>query len=245
VLIVLADHASADGTNAWPSVATIAAEARISERSARYALRALEAGGHIEHVSEGPKGTRNYTVLTPGAKSAPPGAKSAGEGGAKSAGEGGQPLPPNRPKGNRPKSLSLSGGMGGPGGNGTPPLPAEVSGKKVTTAELTLALGVLEAFNLRADTQFTPAPHLPSIVRRIREHPRLELEGHRKIIAAVFKRPWWKDRPAPNVIYGNAAVFERSMEESRKGGGPKHLADWSSGSWADYCARQTAKMNGA
>lgn len=44
VLIQLANCAAEDGTNAWPSVATLAARARISERAVHGALRKLEAG---------------------------------------------------------------------------------------------------------------------------------------------------------------------------------------------------------
>jgi hypothetical protein len=42
VLIGLANHADPDGRNAFPSLATLARYTRLSERSIRYALRALE-----------------------------------------------------------------------------------------------------------------------------------------------------------------------------------------------------------
>lgn len=47
VLLVLADKADEDGTNAWPSVATIASESRLSERQAQRCLRNLESAGAI------------------------------------------------------------------------------------------------------------------------------------------------------------------------------------------------------
>ena len=47
VLLVLADKADEDGTNAWPSVATIAAESRLSERQAQRCLRNLEQTGQV------------------------------------------------------------------------------------------------------------------------------------------------------------------------------------------------------
>ena len=47
VLLVLADKAEEDGTNAWPSVATIAREARMTERQAQRCLRSLQANGSI------------------------------------------------------------------------------------------------------------------------------------------------------------------------------------------------------
>jgi DNA-binding Lrp family transcriptional regulator len=63
VLIVLADKADHDGTGAYPSVATIAREARMSERGVRYALRALEESGQIERRGLHPVyGTNEYAV---------------------------------------------------------------------------------------------------------------------------------------------------------------------------------------
>jgi hypothetical protein len=47
VLTALADRADPDGTNARPSVATVAYEADMDERTARVALRALELAGLI------------------------------------------------------------------------------------------------------------------------------------------------------------------------------------------------------
>jgi len=50
VLLSLAQHANEDGAHAFPSVATIAAECRLSERSVQGALKALEAEGYITVV---------------------------------------------------------------------------------------------------------------------------------------------------------------------------------------------------
>src|SRR3954453_9672531 len=98
VLLVLADHANADGTGAWPSVKTIAAHARLSERAVRYQLRQLEQDGEVKAVGKGPAGTINYTVVL-GADIAPadcaPG-KSRPRGG-KTRPETCRILPPNRP----------------------------------------------------------------------------------------------------------------------------------------------------
>lgn len=51
VLLVLARHAHWDTGRAWPSVATIAREARASERAVQYALRRLVSLGEltVEH----------------------------------------------------------------------------------------------------------------------------------------------------------------------------------------------------
>ncbi len=73
VLLVLADHAKEDGTCSWPSVATIAKEARLSERQAQYALRGLEQAEPPAIVKTGvtKTGTRVYSVNMKGAISAP------------------------------------------------------------------------------------------------------------------------------------------------------------------------------
>lgn len=64
VLLVLADKADHDGTNAYPSVARIAREARMSERGVRYALRALESSGRISKRGTHPMyGTTEYVVV--------------------------------------------------------------------------------------------------------------------------------------------------------------------------------------
>lgn len=60
VLLVIAESAEHDGSNAWPSVETIATRANMSERAVQYALRQLERGGHIitEIHAGGPKTRR-------------------------------------------------------------------------------------------------------------------------------------------------------------------------------------------
>lgn len=73
VLIALADYANDDGGGCWASVGKIAAKARCSERTAQYALRRLEDGGHIVKSGVSPRGTNVYRVLFEGgAKAAPP-----------------------------------------------------------------------------------------------------------------------------------------------------------------------------
>lgn len=62
VLLALADHANADGTGAWPSVATLAEEARLSKRATQDALRRLEADGHIVANGKSQYGTVVYDI---------------------------------------------------------------------------------------------------------------------------------------------------------------------------------------
>ena len=97
VLIVLADHARADGTGAYPAVATIAGEARLSERTVQYALRSLEQDGHIERQGATRHGTTIYRVTMDRGDDYHAANWPAEEGGAKSAPpeeEGAQPLRP-------------------------------------------------------------------------------------------------------------------------------------------------------
>jgi len=63
VLIVLADHAHNDGSNCFPSVKTIAEEARMSERNVRYALRELEEHGSIRSTGRTSKGMKVYEIV--------------------------------------------------------------------------------------------------------------------------------------------------------------------------------------
>lgn len=81
VLLVLADHANDDGTGAYPSVLTIAHEARLSKRAAQYALRRLESHRAIAREGVSQYGTTIYRVEMPasaGSDSAPGGAPDAG-----------------------------------------------------------------------------------------------------------------------------------------------------------------------
>lgn len=61
VMLVIADHANDDGTNAWPGVATIARKTSMSERTVQRYIKALEESGLILVVAQGggTKDTRN------------------------------------------------------------------------------------------------------------------------------------------------------------------------------------------
>lgn len=81
-LLAIADNAADDGTNAWPSLATLARKTRLEDRSVRRIIRRLEQGQHVlVDVGAGPRGTNRYTVvMTPdnlspghdGPRTAPP-----------------------------------------------------------------------------------------------------------------------------------------------------------------------------
>lgn len=67
VLLALADACSRDdGSGCWPSAATIARKANVSDRTVRRVITRLEANGHlIVHRGGGWAGSANsYTVVT-------------------------------------------------------------------------------------------------------------------------------------------------------------------------------------
>src|SRR5690348_15786770 len=67
VLLALADACSRDdGTGCWPSAATIARKANISDRTVRRVIARLEADGHLVVNRGGGRAgsTNSYTVVT-------------------------------------------------------------------------------------------------------------------------------------------------------------------------------------
>lgn len=66
VLLALAEYAHDNGTSAYPSVATIARKARLSDRQVKRALSELEAAGAISRTGESPSGTVIWTVSMAG-----------------------------------------------------------------------------------------------------------------------------------------------------------------------------------
>ena len=63
-LLAIADNAADDGTNAWPSLKTLARKTLLDERTVRRVIRRLENGGHLRvDIAAGPSGTNRYAVL--------------------------------------------------------------------------------------------------------------------------------------------------------------------------------------
>jgi hypothetical protein len=62
VLLVLADHAKDDGSSAWPSVATIAHEAHLSEKQVQRCLASLKLAKRIRNTGKSRSGTNVYSV---------------------------------------------------------------------------------------------------------------------------------------------------------------------------------------
>ena len=64
VLLAIADNAADDGTNAWPSIDTLARKTRLDKRTVRRIIVRLEEGSHLRvDYKAGPHGTNRYAVL--------------------------------------------------------------------------------------------------------------------------------------------------------------------------------------
>lgn len=73
VLLALADHAGADGGDAYPSVRRLACRCGVSERTVQEALKALAELGEITvDANAGPRGVNRYRLTMTPAGSAPP-----------------------------------------------------------------------------------------------------------------------------------------------------------------------------
>jgi Helix-turn-helix domain len=69
VLLMIANHAKEDGSGAWPSVPTIAAKSRISERTVQRTLGRLARSKELLiETGQGPHGSNLYTVKMTGVK---------------------------------------------------------------------------------------------------------------------------------------------------------------------------------
>jgi hypothetical protein len=91
-----------------------------------------------------------------------------------------------------------------------------VNSKPVSEAEFTLAEAVVSSFNEIAGTRLSAEANLTPIVMRIRERPKLNGNHHRQVIEAVFAgNHWWDDPAGIQIVYGNAAIFEKSIELAR------------------------------
>lgn len=69
LLLAIADHAHDDGAGAWPSIKTLAAKTRMSERNVQYLIRSVEKTGELKILTgEGPHGCNAYAIDLPPAQ---------------------------------------------------------------------------------------------------------------------------------------------------------------------------------
>lgn len=192
VLLVIADHASEDGTQSWCSVSTLAREARLSRRATQDALRRLEASGAIVETGKGPRGTHEYRVAMGGAESAP-----------------GADLAPKPSLESKTPTSAVTHSGGVQGG-------WRVDKREVTTDEREIAQSILAEWNTQTGQSLRARGWLDKIVRRVRERPELTVAHHAHIIKVSLAHPWWRSTPSPSVIYGNETQFERQLTEAAK-----------------------------
>lgn len=95
--------------------------------------------------------------------------------------------------------------------------PATVNRKPVKDDEYRLASLALAEFNRQAATNYTSSEWITKIVGRIREHPRVTVEGHAAVIVSVLNgKRWWDGDPSPSIVYGNAALYERNLHAAAR-----------------------------
>lgn len=63
VAVVLASHADERGEKIWPSIPTIAREARIGESTVRAAIETLKGAGELEETGTGPRSVRCFRLV--------------------------------------------------------------------------------------------------------------------------------------------------------------------------------------
>lgn len=84
LLFAIAAYAGPDGSGAFPGLAQLCEDTKLSERAVRYGLRKLEALGEIETIRHGgPQGVNRYRVTLVEAHSPSPAEKKVRKGGAK------------------------------------------------------------------------------------------------------------------------------------------------------------------
>lgn len=223
VLLVLADHASDDGTGAWPSVDTIAREARMTRRAVQYALRGLEERGAIVAAGKSKQGTVIYDVWmeTPmGAQNLRPGGADDDTGGAQSTTRGGATAAPEpslkQPSEGQPSTDTARAREGIAVGGTEYTAPASVDRKPVTIDEAQQAAVVLHIWNRETGQQLRAKEWIGKIIMRLREYPEATAADHGFIIRTALAHPWWRGDPSPSVVYGNGAQFERAITEARR-----------------------------
>jgi DNA-binding Lrp family transcriptional regulator len=232
VLLVLADHADHDGTSAFPSVATIARQTRMSERGVRYALRALEESGQIDRRGIHPAyGTHEYAVVM---GQSVQGGNLKHEGGQNEAAQMSQiaPEPSKEPSTTVQKNERARMRYRGRA------VPAPV----VEAAQAAL-VGFSEATGQRLrdfDGRGQPTESLKRIVGAMLSFPDV-VEKWPAMVARSLADPWWTDdAPGVGVIFGPnvveralAAVDRPAMPANvspirRRGNGRSTAADYQS-----------------
>jgi hypothetical protein len=212
LLVKLADSANDDGV-CWPSQRTLARDCGCSDRAVRQQLARLAALGLVRiderRRANGSKQTSLYHLSIHRNAASGRQAEPAFRGHR----NGASGLEPSV----EPSELPLSVEGNGAKAPRARARPAEVDRRKVSRGERQLAEAVLVAFSDVSGTRCFADDYFRGVVMRIREHPELDLDGHREVIERAFRNPWWKDGATPAVVYGRAPIFDRTL--ASRGGG--------------------------
>lgn len=200
---VLGRYADANGRS-FPGRETLAERLRCSKDSVDRAMKELEQIGALSKKRRGPHSSL-YTLhfVRTGAVSderVRTGAASRVRTGAAQ----------NESQGNESQGVELEKALS------DVPGPRTLNRKTVTNAERSQAWLILAEWNRLAEQDLRAHDWLAKIIGRCREYPNATLEDHTLIIETALAHPWWSGPPTPSVVYGNAAQFERSIQQVRR-----------------------------
>lgn len=199
-LLVLADHAKDDGTNTYPSLATIAAEARLSRNGARECLKRLEEDGSIVADGVADKGQVRWRVIMAdeGVQNLEPPSSSLAEGGQAAWPE--PSIEPSSSVGARASAVTIGG--------------KRVPQVLVTRAEYALSVyGEGTGRKLRPYTAAgKPSEALKRILSRLVEYPDTDEAALTQIVRNALVNPpsWVEGQVQVGDIFGPKA-FERAL----------------------------------
>lgn len=213
VELALADCAHDDGSNAYPSLQTLARHARLSTRHVRRCLRELEEHGAIRATGRHRTGTTVYSVVMKRlCDDKLSGGHLAQEGGTSDAvGEDAHVRQPvKEPSRNRQKRVRAHG-------RETP----KIGGKPVNAESWELTKLVLDDFNRQArkklrllTSALQPSEAAKRVYGRVRAYPDIGLEQYRDIIERTLASRWWgASEPSIGVVFG-PNVFEDNITRS-------------------------------
>ena len=224
VLLELADRANDDGTGAYPSVARLAADTRLSERQVQRALGELKATEQIAEDGKGPKGTTRWRVVMEVRREASQ--LGLGEGGdnlsgVSSATQNGDKMSPepslrtvHRSREERERALEEG-----------QPLRLKFRGKLVPEPEARKTCLVHRHFCERAGLslqRFTPSGEpsesLKRVLGAVTANPEVPFEQWARTVDGVLESPWWEGSPSIGVVFGPKVVEENLANPSRARG---------------------------
>lgn len=184
VLIVLADHADAEGRGTYPSVGTIAREARLEKRQVQRVLMELAGSGRIARRPEAsPFGTTIYDLCLNPEIPADVDAR---------AGGGGRLSPPDT----RAAEQDISDKSGAadvtqtvPSNRKEPERPLTYRGKRVPTADVAAARHLLTVFNEATGRNLNAESHLRQIAGALLTRPEVSTERWERAIRNTVANP--------------------------------------------------------